>query len=239
VGAPRSRSRQRISSVLSFDISKSFDHALRNDFEVNYDWKNAGLNLIAQWGKAFGGWEGRDREGDAIWLEFEQPGDPAVLCAAAVQQHALALRSTAVPSLWWGFRVAIDEGPMRMGDGGNTIGLCLDRVSKLAKVRKDDDESIERVLVTPDAARLCSPTLREPQLMARFREEVELEQVDLPGARFVPCEVDAVKVLRELCARVSAVAAEITANTTGTQTDLAPITVENSPEWSPAKAELG
>ena len=199
----------RTRAVLFLDLSKSFDYALRHGVARNFDWKNTGLNLIGQWGKAFGGWEPKDREGDAIWLEFPELGDPAVLCAAMVQQHARALRSTSVPSLWWGFRLAIDDGQLQDGDGPNTIGRCLDRAAKLAKVRKEDEDSIERVLLTPDAAHLCSPALQDQAFLSPFREQVRLEEVDIPEAVFVPYELDAPALILQLCSRVREVAAAI------------------------------
>lgn len=217
-GTPGRRTQQardaaRTSTVLSVDLSKSFEHARLHEFDADHEWKNSGLNLVAQWGKAFGGCELKDREGDAIWLEFASPEasavDPAVLCAAAVQQHTRSLRSTNVASLWWGMRMAVDHGQLKDGDGGNVSGL--DRAARLAKVLKDEP-SIERVFVTPDAAKLCSAELGA--LMHAFEEEVQLDPVGGDGdrdagARIIPQVVDIEPTMQRLCERVREVAREV------------------------------
>lgn len=44
-------------SILFVDLSESFKHAAEHDPDEDARWKNDGLNLIAQWGAAFGGRE--------------------------------------------------------------------------------------------------------------------------------------------------------------------------------------
>jgi adenine/guanine phosphoribosyltransferase-like PRPP-binding protein len=205
------RAHRRRAAVLFADLAKSYEHALRNDRSQNARWKNDGLGLVAQWGRAFGGTEGRDRQGDDVWLEFERVGDPAVLCAAAVQMHTSALRSTGVADMWWGLRLAVDVGELTPGDGGNTIGERLDRAAKLAKAL-DDEPSIERTLVTFEAAELCSPALREPPLAGRLGKGVRIASAQGEGAELEPQVVDAGRTILALAARGRAAAARVAAS---------------------------
>jgi class 3 adenylate cyclase len=210
---------QRQSTVLFADLAGSTEHALTTDFERNYDWKNRGLNLIAQWGKAFGGYEVKDRSGDDLWLDFGKSGDPAVLCAALIQDHAAALRSTHNPATWWGFRVAIDTGTVRDAAGGNVIGLCIDRAAKLAKARRDAP-SLERVWASPEAIGACSPTLREGGAIALSDTEVDLASaVPAAAARFRPFDVDARRLVAAQAAQIAATADEIVQATPKPSTD--------------------
>lgn len=205
---------KRLATILFADLGKSTKHALQNAFEVNYNWKDRGLNLIAQWGKAFGGREMKDRSGDDVWLEFSQPGNPAVLCATVIQQHAAVLRSTGSPLVRWGFHIAVDAGKLQDGAGGNVIGLCIDRPANLAKAATGD-ASLERTVVTPEAIKSCSSSLRDGTGVSICNTEVDLAQ-NLPDvaskyARFVPYHVDAERSTRVLAERIAAVALAIAA----------------------------
>jgi class 3 adenylate cyclase len=201
-GAPRDRETGGLrasgeQTILFADLSKSLVRGASLPPAENAAWKDTGLNLIAQWAKAFGGREFRDRGGDDIWLTF-QCADSAVLCAAALQQHARALRSTPVESIAWAFHVALDTGDVTTGAGGNFIGSCIDRSARLAK-KLDNPRLLERVLVTPTTAERCSGVLRDRFLVA-MDSEVDLAE-ELAGtpwgafARFTPLVLDPLSVM--------------------------------------------
>lgn len=200
---------QRAGTLLYADLSRSREHALRYGLPTNFEWKNSGLNLIVQWAKAFGGREMKDRDGDAAWLEFAEHGDPAALCAAAVQQYAHALRSIGMPSQWWGLYVAVDHGELVDGDGGNVMGTPCDRIVELAKGRGAIEEALEDAVVSDDAAERCSTPLREklsllaPGLAARGAEtNGHAAESELAQAR----ALDAEAAMRELCRRIRTIA---------------------------------
>jgi len=83
--APSQLAPEREATVLFADITKSVERLVSDGFPVSAEWKNTGLNIAAQWAKAFGGAEIQDRPGDAIWLDFGQRPEAAVMCAAAIQ----------------------------------------------------------------------------------------------------------------------------------------------------------
>jgi hypothetical protein len=149
----------RFPTVLLPDLSDSKAHGRENWFGVNFNWKNEGLGLLAQWGRAFGGMETRDREGDCVWLEFEKPGDPAVLCAAAARVHMAALRATHLSLPRWRPHIGIDAGRLKQGDVNNSISVMRDHLNGLARL--GDDGSGEPVNMTGKALDACSPALRE------------------------------------------------------------------------------
>jgi hypothetical protein len=194
---------EREATVLFVDITKSVERALRDGFEVTANWKNSGLNLAAQWAKAFGGREVQDRPGDAVWLDFGQHPDAAVMCAGAIQQHMRALRLTGLQSLSWTMHMAVDEGRLRDADGGCVAGDCIDRSARCAKVEYDGKRD-DGVLVTQETATRCSADLRENGVMSELPQEIELAGEDLPGSRITPFSVDSKRVLRVLRNRVHA-----------------------------------
>ena len=199
------REAQRMAAILFVDISGSLEYALRHDFAENHEWKNSGLNLIAQWGRALGGREMKDREGDAIWLEFERPGDAVVLCAAALQVHASALRSTKVPWLWWAFRLGLDEGQLEDGDGGNVIGPCLDVAAKLAKDHKEVNP-VDKGLATPKCQQRCTPPLRNDSCMPPLGTEIVLSEIEgAPATRTMAHVLEPRAIMQEFSKRVKRV----------------------------------
>ncbi|HYN19489.1 MAG TPA: hypothetical protein VE078_00910, partial [Thermoanaerobaculia bacterium] len=172
---PDSSPRNR--TILFADLAGSTPAALGLPHEENVRWKNNGLDLIAQWGQAFGGREGTYvRKGDDICLEFSDP-ESAILCAAIVQEHFAALRSTGLWENTYKFRMALDSSWISPADGGNLIGVGIDRAAKTAKaVVRDDQEEDKpsRILVTPEVARDCSDRFRhflsESSDMLKFGE---------------------------------------------------------------------
>jgi hypothetical protein len=205
------RPTQRTATLLYVDLSRSREHASKHGVLANHEWKNSGLNLIAQWAKAFGGREMKDREGDAIWLEFAESGDPAVLCAAAVQQHVLALRSTGVDSLWWGLHVAVDHGNLIDGDGGNVVGEPCDRIALIAKGSGEED-LYDDALVTDEAASGCSASLRDERLMRRLGYPIVLVDAEgdgRPGSTIHPLKLNTSATMELLCRRILTATAAI------------------------------
>jgi class 3 adenylate cyclase len=207
LGVPDFGSEPRVTrrrTVLFADLSGSTPQGLRLDRQANVKWKNGGLNLIAQWGQAFGGVEMRDREGDDVVLEFSE-ADGALLCAALIQEHARVLRSTGVPALSWGFRLALDSDEITDADGGNVIGSCIDRAAKLAKTFRDE-QSIERVVLTPETAHLVSEFGR--RFFSQMETEVDIARGEDVGsaadlARFYPCELQRDRLLENYADRLS------------------------------------
>lgn len=169
----RRRPQTRRRTILFADLSGSTPSGLVRTQQAHVKWQNAGLNIIAQWGQAFGGVEIKDREGDDVVLEFTDP-DAALLCAALIQEHTRVLRSIGLPQLCWSFRVALDTDEISDADGGNAISNGINRAAKLAKCGKDDPSSIERVQLTPETLNaLCAES-------RAFLTEVP-DRVDLSG----------------------------------------------------------
>lgn len=202
----RARDESGERTILFADLSGSFQHAIEHEIDVDFEWKNYGLNIMSQWGKAFGGSHHQDRHGDAIWLGFAAFGDPAAICAAAVQQHLQAFRSVGLDQLTWGAYVVVNHDPLQPADGGGAIGVCLDRAAKLADARKRDARIVERVLLTPEAVERCSPPLQE--LMTRL-DPVTLADVDDPRVHFAPSEIDVDAVMASWRERMSATVASL------------------------------
>ncbi len=164
------------------------------------------LNLVAQWGQAFGGIEIKGRAGDDIVFEFSH-ADSALLCAAIVQEHASALRSTGLAALNWAFRIGLDTDEISDADGGNVIGTCIDRAAKLAKTIKDE-RSIERVILTPETTHVLSggahASLNDMDLEIDLALDDEMP-MGAAGerARFRPVQADRVSLLANYSSRLS------------------------------------
>jgi class 3 adenylate cyclase len=206
---------QRVGTLLYADLSGSREHAMQYGLSSNAQWKDVGLSLVAQWAKAFGGREMKDRQGDAIWLEFAEHGDPAPLCASAVQQHAHALRSLDMPSQWCGLYVAVDHGELIDGDMGNITGTPCDRIEELAKGRGKAEQALEDAVVSDDAAGQCSARLRgklTPLTPTLAGLEAESNGHAAEGSLSQAGTLDAEATIREFCERIRATAAGIAAD---------------------------
>lgn len=211
---PYERPPQRSGTLLYADLSGSREHASKHGVTISSEWKNSGLNLIAQWAKAFGGREMKDREGDAIWLEFEEHGDPAVLCGAAVQQYAHALRSMDQPLQWWELYVAVDYGELLDRDSGNVMGTPCDRIVSLAKDRGHTEHVLEDVTVSGDATARCSASLHErltPLGPALAAADAKSDGRVVEGELADAFALDAEAAMRDLCERIRATAAAVAA----------------------------
>ena len=215
---------RRMASVLSLDLAGSSQHARANKRRIDHEWKNGGLNLAAQWARAFLGREGKGREGDDIWIEFPV-GDPGVLCAAAVQQHVAALSSTGIDDLQWSFHAAVDSGELETGDGGNTMATCMNRVTKLAKLCDEDGET-DHVFVTANAWEACSAGLRVTDLSARW-EEVQLGEAGDGGELLRPWAVDSAAVMAKFCERLGALAPFVAEHTSALGEVDGPLRIED------------
>jgi hypothetical protein len=153
----------RFKTILFPDLAGSKMHSRTHSFDSDYAWKSRGLGLFAQWGRAFGGIETRKREGDCLWHEFEEPGDPAVLGAAVIRVHAAALEALGVPRLRWPVHLAVHFGRVKDDAGDNTIGQTVDELNELCRLGEARAGN-ERVSVTQEVIDSCSPELREPSL---------------------------------------------------------------------------
>lgn len=196
--APRNR------VILFADIAGSTPKALTLEQQHNVQWKNNGLNLIAQWGQAFGGYETTDiypRKGDDICIEFTDP-DSAVLCAAMIQEHACALRSTGSPNLDYRFRMAVDSYWLNEADGRNTISLCIDRAAKLAKAERERS-ILDPVWITPEVAGDSSEEIRSS--LSLYSKEIDLG-AETSRSRFTPSLLNRRGLLSVYIARLSAYA---------------------------------
>lgn len=197
---PRVPGPARRRTVLVADLAGSTPHSLENAHASSKSWARDGLNLVAQWGRAFGGEEVNERGGDDIFIEFET-ADRGVLCAAVVQQHVKALRCMGLSGLAWSFRIAVDTG--EMSDDENVVhGANLNTAAKLGKFRHDDADATERVLVTPATIELCSPMLRE-SLSTALDDVFEVTPAFVLGAdanrmRFIPWVVAPAPAVRAL-----------------------------------------
>ena len=205
VGSAPEPDGMRSDSVLFVDLAGSSDHAATHPPTPHGEWVDGALNLASQWARAFGGWEHRQRQGDDAWLAFDDRGDPAVLCAALIQQHVRALRSLGDDEVSWRFHAAIDDGRIVDGDAGNATANCINRAAKLAKHTELELEP-DAVLVTDEARQLCSPALHseDDALMPSLGRSVEV-----PGGAIVPQLVDTAAVVRGLAERMRQAARRI------------------------------
>jgi len=196
---------KRNSSVLSLDIAGSRQHE-RQYPQTHREWRSDGLDIAAQWGRAFGGREGKHREGDDLWFEFPV-GDSAILAAACVQCQATALGSTQLDPIKREFHAAVDAGELEQGNKGNTQGSCMDRVTGVAKAC-DAKADTSYVYVTPEAWDHCSAGLRDAHLRdEKWEDEVELDD----GTKLKPIAMDSERLLRRYCERLAELAVTIRA----------------------------
>lgn len=144
-----------------------------------------------------------------MWLEFADPGDPALICSAATRELARALASIGTTAEVWAFHSAVDAGPIRDGNSGNATAQGLNRASRVAKARKE--ELPRPAFVTQEAVAQCSPALRDGDFTASFGEQVSLTDSDVEGARVVPLTIHSEAVMRRMAQRIRAVAERIEA----------------------------
>jgi hypothetical protein len=199
----------RFHTVLYPDLAGSTEYARRHPFEHNYEWKNTGLGIFAQWGRAFGGMETRDRQGDCQWMEFEDRGDPAVICAAATCVHTAALRATELAYLSWRPHMGAHFGRIKDADIGNAVSLARDEMDELCRV--GHDSSGKRMNVTRKVLEACSEEVRAAGNESSLVEVVRAEGVELSGdaADLHSLEADGIveeyaRCLREVAATVAA-----------------------------------
>jgi hypothetical protein len=197
--APEPGEARRI-TVLAADMSGSTKASVRNTHDAYRAWTRDCLNLCVQWGAAFGGEEISRREGDAVFIEFDDV-DHAVLCAAVIQQHTKALRNTGRRAPHWRLRLSVDQGELSVGDN-NALSSALNVASKLCDAQKDDESCVDRALLTPDAKDAASPAVREHLCQEQSTEIVIDPEPDLhgldAGKRFLPFAVDAEAAVQAL-----------------------------------------
>jgi hypothetical protein len=222
--------RTRQATVLSLDVAGSTVHGEVREERAHNRWLREGLNLAAQWTRAFGGWELADRPGDELTVEFEIDGDAAPLAACALLDHSGALRSLGSNEVGWGFHNAIDSGNVEDADGGNAMGSCLNLAAKLAKTGDAKGEN-EQVLVTRRAAEHCATDLSEAGFATRGDERVLATGDDgSEEVRETPWVLDAGKAVEAYCENLAAIneglAAEIAARGAGAVEDPGPAAEE-------------
>jgi hypothetical protein len=184
--------KQRDVSVLSLDIVGGTAYGENHDDETTHEWKEGGLDIAAQWTRAFGSWPTGKRRGDEVKVEFDQAGDVAILCAAVVQQHMAALRLTEGEDLEWKFHSSVDCGQVKEGPD-NLTGPCVDCSSKLAK-RCDADGDTDHVFITKKAKGRCSPSLREK--LSTPLGEVSLDGDDEGGPTATAFAIDSAGTMK-------------------------------------------
>jgi hypothetical protein len=189
-------------SVLSLDLAGSTANGELLDAGSNYRWVEGGLNLAAQWTRAFGGAELSDRKGDELTIEFPPSGDAGVLSAAFVLRHTAALRSTEAAAVRWTFHAGVDCGQVDDGDGSNVIGSCINRAAKLAK----EAEPETRILIGEAHAEQCSSELRDPPV-----GEAAVERT-IEGRRVLSRAIDAERAVAALTERVRIAASTLAAS---------------------------
>lgn len=176
-------------AILVTDMGNSTGRGIEVSHAQNVEWKNAGLNVVAQWGRAFGGSERWARDGDDVILVFDN-ANSALLCACMIQEHFAALRSTSVLRLSFHFRIGIDVYPLTHADGGNLLSSGIDIAKKVTKHNKDNDDVegiLDRIWVTPR----CADFLSQP-LAGLVREDQSslFEVTERPEGRFYPSTAD-------------------------------------------------
>lgn len=193
---------KRTVTVLSVDIAGSSAHGSTHTAPDHRKWIGAGLNLAAQWARAFTGREGKPREGDEVWIEFP-PGDAAVICGAAILQHAAALRSTGIDDVFWRFHVGAHTGELEEDDGNNVVAHAMNKVTKLAK-ECDKDADVDAVHLTPEAWKACSVALEEGSFSSRE------DRIELAGEPLRPFAIDSSKLIEAFGERIQRLSTNLT-----------------------------
>jgi hypothetical protein len=192
---------KRTVTVLSVDIAGSSAHGSRHTAPDHRKWIGGGLNRAAQWARAFTGREGKPREGDEVWIEFA-PGDAAVICGAAILQHAAALRSTGIDDISWRFHVGAHAGELEEDDGNNVVAHAMNKVTKLA-TECDKEADVDAVHLTPEAWKACSPELDEGGFSSRE------SRIELAGEPLRPFAIDSAKLMAAFGERIRRLATDL------------------------------
>ena len=192
---------KRTVTVLSVDIAGSSTHGSKHVAPEHRKWIGGGLNLAAQWARALTGREGKPREGDEVWIEFP-PGDAAVICGAAILQHAAALRSTGIDDIYWRFHVGAHTGELEEDDGNNVVAHAMNKVTKLAK-ECDKSAVDDTVHLTPEAWKACSAELDEGGFSNRE------DRIELAGESLRPFAIDSAKLMAAFGGRIRRLSADL------------------------------
>jgi hypothetical protein len=230
----------RQATVLSLDVAGSTVHGEVREERAHNRWLREGLNVAAQWTRAFGGWELADRRGDELFVEYELDGDAAALAACALLVHAGALRSLGSNEVGWRFHNAIDSGNVEDAGGNNAMGSCLNLAAKLAKTG-DAKEENEQVLVTTRAAGHAATELQGTAFATRGEERpIVFDDDSTPRVFETPWVLDADKAVETYCENLDGInenlAAEITALVAGAVEEAPPAAAEPGAEEPGAAA---
>lgn len=200
----------RYHTVLFPDLAKSREYARAHPFEANYEWKNTGLGIVAQWARAFGGVETRPRQGDAQWMEFQERGDPAILAGAAAWAHTTALAAANLPYLTWSLHLGIHIGRIKEAEIDNAIALTLDEMNELCKAGRNSDRGTD-LNVTAEVLDSCSPQLSDKALTTSLADVAKGEGLDLSGGAADVYAIDPNLALAEFVRNLEAVATSVKA----------------------------
>ncbi len=152
-------SSQRETTMLVMDIEGYRAHRRehRKDTEIvkHRNWTMRGIELVAQWARAYGGVERPEFRGDDILMEFEGSADSAALAAASVLSHTSALRSMNIDAFGWRFHNGIDHGYVDFRDN-NAMGECIDNAAAFSKLGEAEANDVK---LTEKAWEQCSPDL--------------------------------------------------------------------------------
>jgi hypothetical protein len=194
---------KRTVTVLSVDIAGSSVHGSNHTAPDHRKWIGGGLNVAAQWGRAFTGREGKPREGDEVWIEYP-PGDAAVICGAAILQHAAALRSTGIEDISWRFHVGAHAGELEEDDGNNVVAHAMNKVTKLAK-ECDGEAKEDSVHLTPEAWKTCSAELEDGGFSTRE------DRIALAGESLRPWAIDSAQLMASFGERIAELSTDLIA----------------------------
>jgi hypothetical protein len=212
----------RHAAILSLDLTDSTPHAELVNARENKRWVGEGLNIAAQWTRAFGGYEFSDRKGDELAVEFDD-GDGAALSAAAILCHTAALRSVGLNDLHWDFHTGVECGEIDDDDGSNVIGSPINRAAKLAK-EVDDELQKTFVPIADEGARHCSQSLRSEDLSETGPE------VTIGGRLIHPRLLDSAKALEQIETQVRETAKDMAAEILALSPSEQHLRTESEPE---------
>jgi hypothetical protein len=198
---------QRESTVLLIDIKgyRAHRHSHQGTDAVKHrNWATRGVELVAQWARAYGGVERPEIKGDEILMEFSQSADSAILAAASVLSHTSALRSMNIDAFTWQFHNGIDHGYIDVGEK-SVMGECIDNASAFCKQGEVEANAVK---LSEKAQQQCSADLSALPMSPLGRLPVG-EDGDGKKFHIGVVAVNGVEVIAALAERLRRAAAEM------------------------------